>query len=763
MRGLGKLRPPAWMVAAGVVGLVLGPLLFGVEPIGDDPDLLYRPIKSELSRALQNGEMPFWSDKFGLGVPLIAESHVAAYYPPNLLFYRYLDPSTAYRLLIWLHYIATALTTFAYARTLGIGRSGAMLASLAFTLCGFQAIHACHEPFYTLMPFLPLCLLMSERYLASGRLAWLAGLALTWGAQLTIGHFQIQMWTGGLVLLIGGWRVVFDGSPRLRWLGLFSALIWGAAVAAVQLVPTWGLTRISGFSRTAEFLAIYAFPPSHWAQFAIPALFLGRAGPLSTYWGNQQTTPGEAAAYLGTIPLVLAWVGLVSDRKPSRLTPWVLIALAGFVLASLPRWWPSGFEALIRIPGLGWFRAPGRYTLLTCLGLSLLAGRGLDRAVSSRRFGLGLALAIGFGVAAWSWSVYYLSSLAEFRASVGGSATLAFGVAAAAWIAGLAAILAWRRGWLGGGWPILLTAAELAWLFYRGPVVWERPIRVPETSPILRRLVEEPTRGLVAGGLQNLPVQVGRTAAYPLMGITAPPPNYLLEPSTRPEGRDHPIDQFWQRLFGVSHAVWKSGDRPPNHDGEILLESPDPALSRLFHEDRDQLWTLVRYRDSRPRVWAARQVHEVPDWGALYQGLPRADLDDQAWIIADDLPREGIGLDGPAASRAVATNWDGREAIVEHDGACVLVIRRTHYPGWRYQIDSKPSSPVLRVDGGLQGVPIPGSGSNRVRLFYRPIKQRYAEGTSTVAIAIALIVVAWPALRSSGLPPVGSRLQVRSG
>ena len=71
----------------------------------------------------------------------------------------------------------------------------------------------------------------------------------------------------------------------------------------------------------------------------------------------------------------------------------------GFALATLPQWWPSGFALLVRVPGLGWFRAPARYTLLCNLGLALLAGRGLDRSIPQRAFGLGLGLAFIFGAA----------------------------------------------------------------------------------------------------------------------------------------------------------------------------------------------------------------------------------------------------------------------------------------------------------------------------------------------------------------------------
>ena len=189
-----------------LVGTILGGLLVGDEPVGGDPDRMYRPLKSELARALEHGRLPFWSDKFGLGLPLVAESHVAAFYPPNLVLYRVLDVPAAYRLSMWLHYLALAATTYFYARCLDILPWGTAMAAVAFTFCGFQAIHSSHEPFYCLMPYLPLALGLAERFMASGRPAWLVLLSLVLGLQWTLGHFQIQTWTGGLVILTGLWR-----------------------------------------------------------------------------------------------------------------------------------------------------------------------------------------------------------------------------------------------------------------------------------------------------------------------------------------------------------------------------------------------------------------------------------------------------------------------------------------------------------------------------------------------------------------------------
>ena len=192
-----------------LVGIVLAPLLIGYEPTGGDPDRLYRPLKSELSPSLASGELPFWSHRFGLGVPLVAESHVAAFYPPNLVLYRIFDVSTAYRLSMWLHYVALVATTYAYGRSLKLSQWGSALAGVAFSLCGFLAIHSSHEPFYCLMPYLPLALACAESYVAGGRVLGLGLLALP-GNSVDPGQFQIQMWTNLVVILTGLWRWAVD-------------------------------------------------------------------------------------------------------------------------------------------------------------------------------------------------------------------------------------------------------------------------------------------------------------------------------------------------------------------------------------------------------------------------------------------------------------------------------------------------------------------------------------------------------------------------
>jgi hypothetical protein len=730
---------------------------------------LYQPIKLELARALAAGRLPFWSDHFGLGVPLVAESHAAAFYLPNWFFYRLWDVPTAYRLTLWVHMLALVAATFAYARNVGIGYEGSALAAISFALCGFQAVHAVHEPFYHSMPYLPLCLLLAGRYATTGEARWLAGLALAWGLQITLGHFQIQMWTGGLAFLSGCWRVATSRNGIVRKLGrvvgLLLGLSWGAAIAWVQLRLTWELTGVAGFVRPSHLLANHLLPPAHWAQFALPALFLGRPlGLGDAYWGYHGTIPGEACAYVGVVPLVLAVVGMVATPRDRALTLWRFIVLLTLALATMPGWWPDGFFILLQLPGLGWFRAPARYTLLTSLGLALLAGRGLDRAVGARRFWNGLALAFLVGVLAWAWSVYW-SRRPDFQAGLGADTmAVRFAASGLSWILGVAAIISWRKGWLRPWAPIGLAVLELAGLFFLGPVKWQWVVRLPEASSVLRQLAALPDSGLVAGRLLNLPVTAGRAVAFPNLGITPPPPNDLLESATVPPGRITESEGRWQRRFGATVGVWGSADDV--RGTEPLAEITDPALDRvmkgvpLLKRGGGGPWKLVRIPFPFPSAWAARRIRKAAHWGELYSELASADALDEAWFFPEDSPPLSTA---PRARQADVTSWNGQTAVVEHDGWCVLILRRTYYPGWVCRVDGGPEQPVLKVDGGLQGVYLEGSGISRVTVRYRPTGLTGAGTVTFGALVAAVIVLAgagWKTLKRTGFLAITLSAQI---
>lgn len=744
-----------WLLAHLAALVILGGLLVGYEPVGGDPDRLYRPLKTELARSLRDGRLPFWSDRFGLGIPLVAESQVAAFYPLNPLLYRVLDVNTAYRGAMLFHYLATVAATFAYARRLNLTPWGSALAAVAFTFCGFQAIHSSHEPFYHAIAYLPLALLLAENYAASGRIAWLALLALAFAAQLFLGHFQIQMWTAGLVLLTGLWRVAGDGRRWTRLLGLAGALAAAGAIAAVQLVLTWDLAgEVGQTERSVAELAFYSFPPAHWVELALPRFFQGLVGgPEDTYWFKQQTTGYEAALYVGTIPLIFACVGCLALREGKMLNLWRWVVPTSLALATMPRWWPQGYAALLQLPGLGYFRCPARYTLLTSLGLSLLGGLGFDRTLGPRKFQVGLVLAIailgGAIGAGMAWTSR--SGLPSHPGSFG----LPFGVAPAllSWSVGLICILAWRKGAIGGWGPFLVAAIELGLLYHTSTTKWGWSVKLPADSPILTELRAESPRPRVAGTLDNIPIRAGLSTASPYLGFTLPPPHPLLKQVIaglldRP---NDPVLRRWLRRFGVTHLVV---DRAVlANDGESVTARSDHALDRLAYRASgipdDRTWRVVRLSSPFPEARVTTVSRIVPTRPVLIDQMSRSDALDQVFYLPDDAPRDDLT---PRAAVARLIDWDGQTAIVEHDGGCDLVLARTYNPGWRASVDNRHEVVVHRADGGFQAIRIPGSGRTRVTLRYQPRWLRPALGVSVTAAALVFCVLLgslWRMIRST--------------
>lgn len=742
------MRPPRrlsspLLAAVLAVGGVVSPLLAGVVPVGGDPAFLYRPLKAELARALAQGRLPEWSDRLGLGVPVVAESHAAAFYPPNIILYRLLNPSAAYRFSMWAHYVAAAAAMYAYARCVGISPWGSCLASVSLGLCGFQAIHTIHEPFYMALPYIPGCLALADRYAATGRAGWLAGLAAAWGASLTLGHFQLPMWAGGLSLLVGGWRVVADGRPRSRLLGLAVALGWGAAIAAAQLVPTWELTRVSGFEREFKFMWLYGFPIRHWPQLAAPALYLARMAEADPYWPGVWSSPGEACLYGGTAALVLACVGVAAGRD-RRLAPWGLVGVAGFGLSTMPYWWLDGYWAVVQLPGLGWFRAPGRYSLIVNLAIALHAGRGLDRAIGGRRFGLGVAAAVALGAASVACGCWFWDRTPAFRASLGPSTLpIRLGATAAAWALSLGAIGLWRSRRAGAWAVVAVTAVELACLYAYASGRWHREVDFPGDSPTLRALRAEPRVELVCGRLNDMLTEAGFSVAYPYLGIIPPPPTYLLEPANQPGKSADPELARWMRRFGVSHGVWR-GDEPT--PGAVVVASgPDPTLDALIDgRDTGRGWKLVRYPGAFGPAKVGLRAESKPSWGQLYTGLSRDDAEATAWFLDAERPPDGPA---PRASHGRILGQRGPGWAVDHDGTCDLVVRRAWYPGWEARVGGGPWTPVNKADGGLQSVRLAGRGPSDVEFRYRPTAARPARATSALAAVAALLTIGASAYR----------------
>ena len=191
------------------------------------------------------------------------------------------------------------------------------------------------------------------------------------------------------------------GLGSSRWLNRWkaSALVIGAIVAAVllaavQLVPTLELRQLSQRDgvHTVFNPAYGHMPPVYltqlvasWWYWHTPEMAMSREMLKYPFLqSTAETNPVEAHLYLGLIPLLLL-ISLASANvrrllKNSAWKTWVVLSVAGIIYAF--GWLVPVFQHL---PGFGFFMGPGRYTMISAMGLAIVAGLALDVLLRRRK------------------------------------------------------------------------------------------------------------------------------------------------------------------------------------------------------------------------------------------------------------------------------------------------------------------------------------------------------------------------------------------
>ena len=379
--------------------------LFGQRPVGQDITTVYLPLMTYYGEALHQGRIPLWNERWGLGVPGLAESQMGVFYPPHLLLYRLMSAMDAYSVSLVLHFLLAAWFAYACARGFELGRWGAFLAALVFTGQGFFIVQLPCQWSYTTGCWLPLAVLATWRWLQGADRRWLLGLAMVLAVQLLGGHFQLAFYTYLVLMGVCAGALAMARGQRMavmRRVMLVSVAVVGAiTVAAVQLVPTGELLMLAdGRGRGSNFLASFANPPPQLINFVAPTLL--HRHPLwdSIAWTPWHTSARDCLNYVGLIPLCLALGAIFVCRREGKVRLWCVLAVLSLALSFGP--FVPGFSWLVSLPGFNWFPAPARWNIVTGMFLVLLAGHGLEQldAATVRRCCRWFVLVAMFALAA---------------------------------------------------------------------------------------------------------------------------------------------------------------------------------------------------------------------------------------------------------------------------------------------------------------------------------------------------------------------------
>jgi len=424
-------------------------ILAGVDVFG-----YFYPYRAYAAQVIQEGHLPLWNPYLFMGVPFLANSQAGVLYPLNLV----LNCLSTARQVSWsiiLHVALAGVFAYLYARfSLRLSPWAALLAGVVFALGGFLSAQVEHVNQLNASVWLPLLLLLYDQAVGResrkvGRSAVLLG-GVVVGVQFLAGHTQSSyICLAGLgVYAVVSLGAAVGRSGRLapatvRHLGvLFLVIALGLGLAAVQLVPTWELSRLS--------VRAGGLPYREAASFSLkPHLLIYTLLPpfgvdLSQVFGSEAFT--EFVAYLGILPLVLAGLGVLYGRNPRKLALVVLTGLGLFL--ALGGYNPVYYLLYKLVPGIGLFRAPARWMLLYTFGGAMLAGVGMEQIANQRIANqrianqqIGKSASLGWVVGGIAVGVGVLL----FLARPGWRTMVAWGALAAI---GIGLILWRRRGWV---------------------------------------------------------------------------------------------------------------------------------------------------------------------------------------------------------------------------------------------------------------------------------------------------------------------------
>ncbi|MFN0061268.1 MAG: hypothetical protein ACKVPX_01945, partial [Myxococcaceae bacterium] len=403
------LTPSRFLPAAGLFAawwvIVHRTLLAGETYFLRDFWTNYVPTRHILRDAFSRFTLPLWNPWIAGGTPVIPDPNHGVFYLPAWPFLLFKDQAWALSVATDVHTLLAAAGTYFLARRWA-SRTGATVAAAAFGFGGLMLTNVINAHWHFGWSWAPLWFWAVARLLdaPSARRASVVG--GIWALQLLSAEPQVAYLEGlALPLLWMGRLWETPAAERrerlwgLAWLA--GALGIAVLIAAPQLV---GLFEALGQSDrpnlTLKDSSVWSYHAGRLWELVLPQPW-GVHTPVTTFWGGHLVTGPWygfyfASLYTGALAVPLACVGVRHLGKRH-----VVLAAGVFLLWLSSMGEDTPVFGVLRsvVPLWRTFRYPERFVLLPMLTLALLMARGVDAALTLKRWQSALMMALP-GVAA---------------------------------------------------------------------------------------------------------------------------------------------------------------------------------------------------------------------------------------------------------------------------------------------------------------------------------------------------------------------------
>lgn len=783
------------VIAAATFALMPRTLLFQSSHLeSGDGKLIYLPFMEFVGAAYRQLSAPLWTPLLHNGFPVHASAFAAAFYPDaaGLILF---SPNVVWTLSAFCHFLAGGFGMYLFCRRVGCSWMAALASALVYLL-GSDHAGWTYQGLLSVRvgAGLPFVLLAIEEYVRRDDWRWLLGAGALLGIQGLAGHpqpFYISALLSSSYLLC---RLVIREWPRIgvvRWLRDVAALAAIAAgISAIQTIPT---LELAGFSQRAGGMTFQAAS----AGSVLPVNLISLLMP---HWVFNQAVP----LYVGVFPLALALIAVWTCK--SAIARFFAAAAAVSVLMAFGKYTPVYWLAWQVLPGVGSFRDPSRYLLITFFALSVLAGFGVDAIVAEVRavrettvrrvrqgmIGVAVLLAtiivvgnvvvfvardrlMALGQAYTEKYVYgqpshpytrefYAAKLErifdtfEHSISLLNMQTL---LPPALLLAGAYGLARHARPSIQAGFPVLVVSGVLLDLLVFGAGSLDAAVSPPPA----------PTQTEAFLGTHT-----GEFRVYRLIGSD-------YRPDVRPDNDSYlDVPENYNMVAGVSSVGVYSSLAMARHvellgplrgglnDGTGWIPTSEEDLSshlqilsllnvrfilasRYLTDERLRLvqdGTTKIYENpaALPRAFLVSNCQVIVDPRALLDRMHRTDFNAADVLLLEAAPAASDCATGGAPAsgdvEAVANSASEVAFRVQAQDATYLLLSDTYYPGWYVEVDGRESE-LLRADYTVRAVFVP-RGNHMVRFYYDPLSFKIAALLSSATFALmfgALGVAQW--------------------
>jgi len=686
-------------------------------PAGDFTEQYY-PLHLFAAREWAQGRLPLWDPYIYAGQPALADIQSGALYPLNLLVILLLAgaglgfPLWALEAQVILHFSLATVFTYLFVCRLSRSRFAAVVSALTFTYGGYLTSFPVQQvTILRVAVWLPLVLLFLDLATENEDLRFwfymtLAGLAF--GCSILAGHPQTAMhvfYASIAYFAFKMWGRTRQGPLQtcaaisVGLAGILVFLLVALGLAAVQLLPTLEFIRLSPRAAIDYETASWGFFWHEMVSFLFPGYF------------------GGSPQYVGILPMILAAMAVLFERRQRDKVFWIGLGLAAFLL-SFGRHTFLYNVFYIVVPGFGWVRNQERVIFLFSFSLAVLAGYGATLLVrpipkvlrhgfqffyqTLKRLGwVGLALTAFFY---YGW----LQGKQEGTDPNFFVAVLRHHVFNLLLWGGVLLLLTLRLGrGISRHWLMALCVGIIAFNLFT--INWQFNLQdateeghfpqMGATDYFRERLVTGELFRVSTAGL--LPGAGNAGIIYGLYDVAGNSPLHLaslekFEAQVNERRR-------WQ-LLNVAY-VFDSRD----------LDSEDLEFTYVKRGVR-----TYRVRDAWPHAWAVHEAVGAAGEEETWAVLNAPDFDPARRVV---LPHEpGIALPGEDTTGSVVevveytpTRMSLQTDMVDNG---LLVLSDVYYPGWLARVDGQPA-PIYRANYLLRAVPVE-VGQHRVEIYYDP-------------------------------------------